>query len=62
MSTPIIPTNPSRLNKAKGKDADMSRQKGSELDAKSPLRGSILGSDAISMMFRHVYDAPISLA
>jgi hypothetical protein len=30
MSTPIILTNPSRPIKAKGKDADMSRQKGSE--------------------------------
>jgi hypothetical protein len=42
MSTPIIPTNPSRPIKAKGKDADMSRQKGSELVAKNPLKRSIL--------------------
>ena len=36
------PHNPSRPIRAKGKDADTTRQKGSELDAKSPLRGSIL--------------------
>jgi hypothetical protein len=36
------PPSPSRPIRAKGKDADTRRQEGSELDAKSPLRGSLL--------------------
>ena len=38
------PQSPSRPSRAKGKDADTTRQKGSELDAKIPLRGSLLSA------------------
>src|SRR5665647_3599158 len=42
LSTPIIPISPSRPIRAKRKDADTTHHRGSELDAKAPLRGSIL--------------------
>src|SRR5665811_2530416 len=42
VSTPIIPISPSRPIRAKRKDADTTHHRGSELDAKTPFRGSIL--------------------
>jgi hypothetical protein len=38
------PQSPFRPSRAKGKDADTTRQKGSELDAKIPLRGALLSA------------------
>src|SRR5882672_2122106 len=45
LSTPTIPISPSRPIRAKGKDADTQRQRGSELDAKIAPQGVVIASE-----------------
>src|SRR5664280_2892700 len=45
LSTPTIPISPSRPIRAKGKDADTQRQRGSLLDAKTAPQGVVIASD-----------------
>src|SRR5271157_3323500 len=45
LSTPTIPISPSRPIRAKGKNADTQRQRGSLLDAKAAPQGVVIASD-----------------
>jgi hypothetical protein len=59
MSTPIIPTSPSGPIRAKGKDADTSCQKGSELDAKIPPQGVIIAREFTGRWRRTFIEASV---